>query len=147
MGSLCALMLLSKLVTHCSRHGSVWGECSQIILKQLWLVPPVSSGETVMSSCFNAHLQESGHIFQKFSDAKTLSVSDKLLNFFRFPMTFTLEEPYISRKKHVVHTGTAKQRETTDSGGSFSKRLTWLGSEIRLSLAQRSKVTTGSGLS
>lgn len=53
---------------------------------------------------FNVHLQESGYILQKFSDAKTLCVSDKVLNFFRFPTTFTLEEPYISRKKQMLCT-------------------------------------------
>lgn len=95
---------------------------------------------------FDVSLQESGHILQKFSDAKKLSVSDELL---RFPTTFTLEEPYISRKEtYVVHTGTAKQRETTDSTeSSFSERLTWLESEIKLPLAQRRKVAAGSGLS
>lgn len=53
----------------------------------------------IVGEFLNWQIPESEHRLQKFSDAKTLSVSDKLLNFFRFPTTFTLEEPYISRKE------------------------------------------------
>lgn len=74
---------------------------------------------------FNVGLQESGHVLQKFSDVKKLSVSDKLL---RFPTTFTSEEQHLSRKKtYVAHIETAEQMETTDStGGSLGERLKWL---------------------
>lgn len=78
---------------------------------------------------FNVDLKEIGHIFQKFSDAKKLSVSDKLL---RFPTTFTSEEQHTSQKKtsvvhtkmSVAHTETTEQMETADSAGdSLGERL------------------------
>lgn len=89
---------------------------------------------------FNEALQESGHVLQKFSDDKKLSVSDKLL---RFPTMFTSEEQKISRKKtYVAHTETAEQMETTDStGGSLGERLKWLRSEIKLSITLRKKAS------
>lgn len=145
MGSLCfdPIVKAGHLLQYTwQRVGRTWPKCPQTTL--VVTVPPASSGETVMSCC-SMWAYKNQDILWKFSDVKTFSVSDKLL---RFP-TFTLEEPCISRKEtHAVHTGTAKRRETTDStGGSFSKRLTWLGSEIKLPLYQRRKVATGSPLS
>lgn len=89
---------------------------------------------------FDVSLQESGHILQKFSDAKKLSVSNELL---RFPTTFTSPE-----RKHMLCTQGLQSKGKQDSTeSSFSERLTWLESEIKLPLAQRRKVAAGSGLS
>lgn len=98
---------------------------------------------------FNVDLKEIGHIFQKFSDAKKLSVSDKLL---RFPTTFTSEEQHTSQKKtsvvhtkkkmSVAHTETTEQMETADlAGDSLGERLKWLWSEIKLPVSQGRKAS------
>lgn len=95
----------------------------------------------------NVHLQELGHKLQKFSDAKTLSVSDKLVNFFRFPTSTLRSHTYPERKHMLCTQGLQSKGKQQARQEAVSMIADMAGSEIRLSLAQRRKVATGSGLS